>query len=239
MRTLLLEGPGPFHLETLLGALCDLGAAPSTVEWELGKLYLAAYHLHFERGEGGGVRFTVHPGTVHTHDQDDEGGAEAGGHAHAHAHHGRGDREDHGHHYAHDDDEEEENHHGHGHEGEETDLTDVVGLIERSDLSSFVRPRAVEALGNLGEDFSEDEALMAVVGVVGVLAAFEALEVGALFCGVQLFPQGLDQVSKALLDTLNSRPVAPGSVSIPGGRTGVGLGRRAGESLRATLGERA
>ena len=66
MRTLLLEGPGPFQPETLLGALCDLGASPSAVEWELGKLYLAAYHLHFERGEGNaGVRFTAHPGAPH------------------------------------------------------------------------------------------------------------------------------------------------------------------------------
>ena len=233
MRTLLLEGPGPFCPETLLGALCDLGASPSVVEWELGKLYLAAYHLHFERdGGSGGVRFTAHPGAVHTHDQDEDDGP-----AHAHAAHGHGD----GHHHHHDGDEEvtedEDDHHHHGHEGEETVLADVVELIERSDLSSFVRPRAVAALGQLGDDFDEDAALVAVVGVVGALTALEALEVGNLFCDVHLFPKGLDRVSKALLDALGFRPVTPGSVRLRAQKTGVGLGRRAGEALRATLGE--
>lgn len=233
MRTLLLEGPGPFQPETLLGALCDLGASPSAVEWELGKLYLAAYHLHFERGEGNvGVRFTAHPGAVHTHDQDD-GGKE--GHDHHHDH-------DHGHDHDHDHDDVkaedgEDDHHHHGHEGEETDLTDVVELIERSDLSAFVRPRAVAALGQLGEDFDEDEALLAVIGVVGTLAAVEALEVGALLCEVSLFQHGLDPVSKALLEALDSRPVSPGSVRLSAPKTGAGLGRREGQVLRASLGE--
>lgn len=229
MHTLLLEGPGPFQPETLLGALCDLGASPSAVEWELGKLYLAAYHLHFERGEGNvGVRFTAHPGAVHTHDQDD-GDDEDGGESHAHHH-------DHDHGEVKAGDGEDDDHH-HGHEGEETDLTDVVELIERSDLSAFVRPRAVAALGQLGEDFGEDEALLAVIGVVGTLAAVEALEVGALLCEVSLFQRGLDPVSKALLDALDSRPASPGSVRLSAPRTGAGLGRREGQVLRASLGE--
>lgn len=228
MHTLLLEGSGPFSPEMLLGALCDLGASPSGVEWELGKLPLAPYHLHFERGGNGGVRFTVHPGAVHTHDQDEV----ADGPAHAHHDHGHGSGE-HDHH--HDDHEEEDGHdhghghehgQGHGHEHEETALTDVVELIEGSDLSPFVRTRAVAVLGGLGEDFDEDEALAAVVCVVGVLAAAEALGIDAVAGG------GSDRVGAALLKALGSGSTAAGGRAL---KTGVGLGRQEGETLSAQL----
>ena len=221
MPTLLLDGSGPFPPEMLLGALCDLGASPSSVEWELGKLPLAPYHLHFERGEGGGVRFTVHPGAVHTHDQDE-------GHDCGHDH-------DQDHEHSHDHGEED---HAHDHEHhEETALTDVVELIEQSsELSPFVRTRAIAALGGLGEDFDEDEALAAVVGVIGVLAAAEALGIDAVAGGEGALGGGSDPVGAALLNALGFRAVTAGG---NGRKTGVGLGRHEGESLSVQLVEAA
>ena len=59
----------------LVGALCDLGAKPSALDWELSQVDLGEFHAHFERvTERGvaGVKFSIHPGAVHTPDQDKE-----------------------------------------------------------------------------------------------------------------------------------------------------------------------
>ncbi|MEI6712490.1 MAG: nickel insertion protein [Verrucomicrobiota bacterium] len=66
-----------------VGALCDLGVKPSTLEWELSKLDLGDFHMHFDRkkrGEIEGVKFSIHAGATHSHDCDHE-------HEHAHDHH--------------------------------------------------------------------------------------------------------------------------------------------------------
>ena len=47
----------------MVGALADLGISPSAFEWELGKLEIEDYHLHFARQERrgiAGVKFDVH-----------------------------------------------------------------------------------------------------------------------------------------------------------------------------------
>lgn len=234
MRALLLESSStPFRPETLLGALCDLGATPSAVEWELGQLDLAPYHLHFERGEAGGVRFTVHPGAVHTHDQD-EADEDSGDHDHDHAFH-----EHHRHHH----DEDDEHVHAHAHaddEGEEMPLVDAAEVIARSDLSPFVRRHAARALGRLGEDFDEDEALEAVVALVGVLAAMEALGVTRVLVAPGLTVPEKGSVGAALLAEFDTVSGGEGAAGLPAGwhaeKTGVGLGRHHGETLRAQLG---
>src|SRR6201998_4422790 len=54
--------------DMMVGALADLGITPSTFEWELSKLELGDYHLHFERQTRGGisgVKFEVHGGAIH------------------------------------------------------------------------------------------------------------------------------------------------------------------------------
>jgi pyridinium-3,5-bisthiocarboxylic acid mononucleotide nickel chelatase len=69
MRVLSLDCSGEFTGELLVGALADLGVTPSTFEWELGRIELGDYHLHFDREEIAGtraVRFGVHAGMLHT-----------------------------------------------------------------------------------------------------------------------------------------------------------------------------
>ena len=51
-----------------VGALCDLGVKPSTLEWELSKLDLGDFHMHFERekrAEIEGIKFGIHEGATH------------------------------------------------------------------------------------------------------------------------------------------------------------------------------
>ena len=65
-----------------VGALIDLGVKPSTLEWELSKLDIGDFHMHFERQKRKsveGVKFGIHEGATHTHDQDE--------HEHGHHHH--------------------------------------------------------------------------------------------------------------------------------------------------------
>ena len=77
--------------QMIVGALCDVGAKPSAMEWELAQVDLGSCHTHFEREtEAGvtGVRFTIHEGAEHTPDQNKRSGHE---HAHHHQHHGEHD----------------------------------------------------------------------------------------------------------------------------------------------------
>jgi pyridinium-3,5-bisthiocarboxylic acid mononucleotide nickel chelatase len=68
MHVLSLDCSGEFTGDSLIGALADLGVTPSTFEWELGRIELGDYHLHFDREEIAGaraVRFGVHGGMLH------------------------------------------------------------------------------------------------------------------------------------------------------------------------------
>lgn len=150
-----------------VGALCDLGVKPSTFEWELAKVEIGDFHMHFERGKRQnveGVKFGIHGGSVHTHDQD-EGADEHGqihayahgehGHDHGHAHdehdHGDHGHEHHDHDHDHEDAHEHEHHHAeHAHEYEDVQehehgrsYAEIRALIEASDLSSFVKQHAL------------------------------------------------------------------------------------------------
>ncbi|MBV9674582.1 MAG: DUF111 family protein, partial [Verrucomicrobia bacterium] len=58
--------------DMMIGVLTDLGVTPSTFEWELSKIDLGDYHLHFEREVRGGIsgiRFSVHGGATHAHSE--------------------------------------------------------------------------------------------------------------------------------------------------------------------------
>ena len=68
MRILYLDCFSGISGDMMVGALADLGTTPSTFEWELSKLELGDYHLHFERQTRGGisgVKFDVHGGATH------------------------------------------------------------------------------------------------------------------------------------------------------------------------------
>src|SRR6266513_5790016 len=80
MRVLFLDCFSGISGDMTVGALCDLGVKPSTFEWELSKLQIGEFHMHFERAQRKnieGVRFNIHEGATHVE-------KEAAGHEHAH-----------------------------------------------------------------------------------------------------------------------------------------------------------
>jgi len=160
MRVLFLDCFSGISGDMTVGALCDLGVKPSALEWELSKLEIGDFHMHFERKQRQaieGIKFSIHEGATHTHDQDEHeehGGCHDHGHEHGHEHshahehchshgHHHGDSHthehshDHGHHH-------HDHHHEHGHSHEHDHVhgrtyAEIRELIEESDLTPFVK----------------------------------------------------------------------------------------------------
>jgi pyridinium-3,5-bisthiocarboxylic acid mononucleotide nickel chelatase len=113
MKALYLDCISGISGDMTVGALVDLGVRPSTLEWELSKLPIGEFHMHFDRAkrkEIEGVRFTIHEGAVHRPEQDEHEEA----HSHSHDHHHHHHEEEHGHH-EHEHEHGEDNHHHHHH----------------------------------------------------------------------------------------------------------------------------
>ena len=133
MKVLFLDCFSGISGDMTVGALVDLGVKPSTLEWELSKLALGDFHMHFEREQRKkieGVKFGIHEGATHTHDQDEHEHHDCCGHdhGHEHAHTHTHEKHGHGHEHAHEHSEhthshaehEEHSHpHSHGHEHDE------------------------------------------------------------------------------------------------------------------------
>ncbi len=207
MRVLFLDCFSGISGDMTVGALCDLGIKPSAFEWELSKLEIGDFHMHFERAkrqEVEGVKFGIHAGTTHTHDQDEEPDEHGQVHAHAHDH-----DHDHAHHHEDEHAHEHEHHHhdephDHGHSHDEHDhehahgrsYAEIRALIESSDLSDFVKKHAlgifhrvavaeakihgatVESIG-----FHEIGALDSIADIVLACVGIEELGVEKVFCG--------------------------------------------------------
>lgn len=122
MKVLFLDCFSGISGDMTVGALVDLGVKPSTLEWELSKLDIGDFHMHFDRQkrkEVEGVKFGIHEGATHTHDQDEpcDHGHEHHHHEHEHEHeHGHG----HEHHHHHGEECEHGHSHSHGHAHEHT-----------------------------------------------------------------------------------------------------------------------
>ncbi len=113
MKVLFLDCFSGISGDMTVGALVDLGVKPSTLEWELSKLELGPFHMHFDRQQRQqieGVKFGIHDGETHTHAPDDHEHHDSCDHDHAHEAHDH----DHGHEHAHTDSHEHE-HEGHTH----------------------------------------------------------------------------------------------------------------------------
>jgi len=191
MRILYLDCFSGISGDMFVGALTDLGVAPSVFEWELSKIALEDHHLHFERQERKGiegVKFGVHAGAVHVHSE--------------HEHH-----EDHDHQHKHDDgdqhhDDDHHHHHGHNHASDEQELVptgghrtyrDIVQLIDESDLSDFAKKHSLGVFRRLAvaeakvhgcsiDDvhFHEVGALDSIVDVVLACVGIESLDVAEI-----------------------------------------------------------
>lgn len=94
-----------------VGALIDLGVKPSALEWEIEKLNLGHFHMHYDRAKRKdieGVKFDIHGGATH--------GEGCGHHDHGHSH----SHEEHAHEHKHgegccDHDHDHDHDHGHSH----------------------------------------------------------------------------------------------------------------------------
>jgi uncharacterized protein (DUF111 family) len=127
MKVLFLDCFSGISGDMTVGALVDLGVKPSTLEWELTKLDIGDFHMHFERAKRQqieGVKFGIHEGATHTHAQDEghehehhEGCDHEHGHEHSHEHgHGHSQEHEHSHAYGEEHSHEHERSHAHAHE---------------------------------------------------------------------------------------------------------------------------
>ena len=122
MKVLFLDCFSGISGDMTVGALVDLGVKPSTLEWELSKLDIGDFHMHFDRQkrkEVEGVKFGIHGGATHTHDQDEphDHGHEhhhEHEHGHSHEHHHHGEEDEHGHSHSHEHAHEHTHEHAHG-----------------------------------------------------------------------------------------------------------------------------
>lgn len=198
--------------DLILGALCDLGVAPTTLEWELSKLDAGEFHLHFDketRDTLQGIHFTAHAGKLHGHGGcDHDHGCEHDSHDHS-------DHESHEH-------------------GETLDSAEWIASLEACDFTPFIEQSAVATLQLLFEtaqalhlNIEEDQALVWTVTAVAVPVALEALEVSQIeFCSraptdpaPHLRPP--EKLTRALLEKLPGR--SPGSALDPVGAALAGV----------------
>ncbi len=113
MKCLYLDCISGISGDMTVGALIDLGVKPSALEWELSKLNLGDFHMHYDRAKRKdieGVKFDIHGSATHGEDCH----AHEPGHEHPHEKKHEGE-------HSHSHDEKHECcDHDHKHEGEHT-----------------------------------------------------------------------------------------------------------------------
>ena len=219
MKVLFLDCFSGIAGDMTVGALVDLGIKPSTLEWELSKLDIGDFHMHFDRQKRQnveGVKFGIHEGATHTHDQDEpcdrdhehEHGHHHQEHEHAHSHeHEHGDA--HHHHGEHDHDHGSEVGAHHHHDSDHgRSHREIRALIEHSELSQFVKERALSIFARIAEaegkihgqpaadvTFHEVGAFDSIADIVCACVGIEALGVDKIF--VSSLHEGTGTVSCA------------------------------------------
>lgn len=157
--------------DMMVGALADLGVSPSTFEWELSKLEVEDYHLHFARQERrgiAGVKFDVHTGATHIEPREPRGAQPEHSHAHSHP--------------------------TSSPPGQDRKHAEIQALIEQSALSKFVRTRSIAIFHRIAEaeatihgvpidrvHFDEIGALDSIVDIVLTCVGIEALGVSDVY----------------------------------------------------------
>ena len=174
MRILYLDCFSGISGDMMVGALTDLGITPSAFEWELSKLDLGDYHLHFERQTRAGisgVKFGVHRGATHAEAVPDTRSPEPHHHAHSDASSRR--------------------------------FSGIRELLQASGLSDFVKLHATAIFRRIGEaeakihgvaieevQFHEVGALDSIVDVVLTCVGFEALQAARVYVSELVDGQG-------------------------------------------------
>lgn len=163
MKTLYFDCFSGASGDMLVGSLIDLGVKLSAIEWELGKLELPdKFHLHANRDQRQsvhGIKFTVHDESQHhdcgshsqahnhehhhTHDHSHEH-SHCDCHGHAHTHEAKTEDPDDGSEFVHEQGQPHTHGHSHPHEhAHGRNFTEISALITGSDLSDFVKTRAL------------------------------------------------------------------------------------------------
>jgi uncharacterized protein (TIGR00299 family) protein len=201
MRILYVDCFSGISGDMMVGALADLGVTPSTFEWELSKMDLGDFHLHFERQTRrgiAGIKFDVHSGSIHvegsphSHHQD-EAHLEPHDHTPLQEKHPHGGST-HGHHHEHGEHSEAGHHHAHDEHRHVMSLSDIRDLIEKSELSDFVKEHAVSIFQRIGKAeakihgspieavyFHEIGALDSIVDIVLACVGIETLRIERLY----------------------------------------------------------
>jgi pyridinium-3,5-bisthiocarboxylic acid mononucleotide nickel chelatase len=189
MRILYIDCFSGISGDMMVGALTDLGVNPSAFEWELSKLDLEDHHLHFEKQNRKGItgiQFGVHAGATHVEEQDHHDH-----HHHESHHHKRDQSATHSHEHSHDFNHTHDHHH-HDHqtarEVHGRGFAEIRGLIEKSDLSAFVKTHSTNIFRRIAEaeakihgttvddvHFHEVGALDSIVDIVLTCVGIEAL----------------------------------------------------------------
>jgi uncharacterized protein (DUF111 family) len=238
MKALYLDCISGISGDMMVGALIDLGVKPSALEWELSKLNLGDFHMHYDRAKRKdieGVKFDIHGGATHQehdhgdccgHDHDEKeehGHGHEHGHSHSHEHkhedghthehhhehkHGEHghccdhDHEHEEHDHAHADHDHDHDHHGHEHEHghhhhheESRTYAEIRTMIEGSELSDFVKKRAVAIFHRIAVaegkihgqapetvHFHEVGAFDSIADIVLTCVGIETLGVEKVFC---------------------------------------------------------
>ncbi|HEX7194423.1 MAG TPA: nickel pincer cofactor biosynthesis protein LarC [Chthoniobacterales bacterium] len=241
MRILYVDCFSGISGDMMVGALADLGVTPSTFEWELSKIDLGDSHLHFERQTRrriAGIKFDVHSGSTHvegTRHSHDEGEAhhadqspEKDEHPHKCAH------RDHRHDYNESDKDDQSPAHTHSEETQSKGLPDIRDLIQKSDLSDFVKRHSLSIFQRIGEaeakthgipieqvHFHEIGALDSIVDIVLATVGIESLGIERVYFSSLYDGQGFFRCSHgeyplpapATLEILKGIPIS--QISVP------------------------
>ncbi len=124
MKALFLDCISGISGDMMVGALIDLGVKPSALEWELSKLHIGDFHMHYDRAKRKdieGVKFDIHGGATHHEHGHEHGHSHEHGDEHGHTHgpecgHAHGEEGNVHHHHEHDHDPEHVHAHEHGEE---------------------------------------------------------------------------------------------------------------------------
>jgi uncharacterized protein (DUF111 family) len=208
MKALFLDCFSGISGDMTVGALVDLGVKPSTLEWELSKVDIGHFHMHFDRQQRQsveGVKFGIHEGSTHSPEQDEHGHSHSHGgheHEHEHGHHHEHDEHcDHGHEHGHHHHEHEDVHehdHDHGsevhHHAHGRSHRQIRELIEHSELSDFVKKHALSIFARIATaegkihgqpaadvEFHEVGALDSIADIICACVGLETLGVEKVF----------------------------------------------------------
>jgi uncharacterized protein (TIGR00299 family) protein len=203
MRILYVDCFSGISGDMIVGALADLGVTPSTFEWELSKMELGDFHLHFERQVRrgiAGVKFDIHSGSTHvekephSHDEHD-----ASHHDHSHkreldssedAEHTHNDHRNH----LQQDEGDQPLQQTQGGRSQGRGISGIRNLIQKSELSDFVKKHAISIFQRIGEaeakihgtsieqvHFHEIGALDSIADIVLASVGIEALQIERVY----------------------------------------------------------